>query len=442
MINRYSTKEMRGLWSDDTRFQKWLEVELAVCRAMELSNIVPDGTAEKIRKKTILNPARILEIENITRHDVIAFLSHIEEQCGDDSRWLHLGMTSSDVLDTSFAMLLRQGFEMVITDLKALCISCAQKAEEHASVAITGRSHGIHAEPTSLGNTFALWAAELDRDILRLQRALETISYGKIAGAVGNYANIDPEIETVALSMLGLKPETVATQVVQRDRHAEAFSALAITAATCEKIAITFRHWQRTEVSEVFEPFGKGQKGSSAMPHKRNPILSENVCGLARTVRGYASMALENVALWHERDISHSSNERIIAPDALSLTQFMVRRLDFIVSGCVVNHVRILENLQRTGGLIYSEAVLIELVKTGMLRQKAYEAIQRCAMNAGSGGKSFLDLLLEDETVSTALGEENIRRCFDLAHHIRHTKMIITRAIEPVFQKYGRKQND
>ncbi|MBN2722819.1 MAG: adenylosuccinate lyase [Deltaproteobacteria bacterium] len=430
MIDRYSTKEMRDLWSDDSRFKTWFEVELAVCESMEQLAMVPDGVSKRIRESSSPRAQRILEIEQITRHDVIAFLTDIEEQSGDDSRWLHLGLTSSDVLDTSFALLLVKASQMILDDLETLSQSCLKKAEEYRNIPIMGRTHGIHAEPTSLGVIFALFYSELERNRERLERAAEGIRTGKIAGAVGTYANIDPDVERIALGKLGLNIETVATQVVQRDRHAEFFNVLAQIAASCEKISLTFRHWQRTEVSEVFEPFGKGQKGSSAMPHKRNPILAENISGLARTVRGYAATALENVALWHERDISHSSVERIIAPDATSLTQFMLKRLNFVVSGCSVNHEAIERNLALTKGLVFSEAVLIKLVMRGVLRQKAYEAVQSCAMMASSGNGDFIKLMSRHPLISEKLSPEEIKMACDIKHHIRHTGMIIDRALE------------
>ncbi|HEY2744380.1 MAG TPA: adenylosuccinate lyase, partial [Polyangia bacterium] len=379
MIDRYSRKELRALWSDSRRFGVWLDVELAACAAMETEGSVPPGTAARVREKAAgkLDPARILEIEERTRHDVIAFLTHVEELAGADARWLHLGMTSSDVLDTSLAVLLVLATQEILDGLEFLMAALQRRAEEHRHTAMIGRSHGIHAEPVTLGIVFAGFYAEAHRNRRRLVAARKNIAVGKIAGAVGTYANVSPTVEKEALAALGLRPETVATQIVQRDRHAELFDALALVGASVEKLAIQIRHWQRTEVGEAEEAFGKGQKGSSAMPHKKNPILSENLTGLARMLRGYAVPALENVALWHERDISHSSVERMIAPDATSLADFMLRRAATLVDGLVVHAPRMQKNLALTGGLIFSEGVMLSLVRTGLPRQTAYEIVQR-----------------------------------------------------------------
>ncbi|HEX8952355.1 MAG TPA: adenylosuccinate lyase, partial [Polyangia bacterium] len=347
MIDRYSRKELRALWSDQRRYDVWLDVELAACAAMEREGSVPAGTAARVREKAggKLSPARILEIEERTRHDVIAFLTHVEELAGADARWLHLGMTSSDVLDTSLAILLGAATDEIIGGLDLLMAALRRRAEEHRHTAMIGRSHGIHAEPVTLGIVFAGFYAEARRNRRRLQAARRSIAVGKVAGAVGTYANVSPTVEKEALAALGLRPETVATQVVQRDRHAELFDALALLGASVEKLAIQIRHWQRTEVGEAEEAFGKGQKGSSAMPHKKNPILSENLTGLARLLRSYASAALEDVALWHERDISHSSVERVAMPDATILADFMLARATGLVKGLVVHPDKMQANL-------------------------------------------------------------------------------------------------
>jgi len=420
---------MAEIWSEATRYARWLDVELAACEAMEAAGIVPAGTAAEVRGKVVLNADRINEIENVTRHDVIAFLTHVEEQAGEPARWLHLGLTSSDVLDTAFAMQMRSAATLVQDSLRDLIAACRDRAELYQNTPIMGRTHGIHAEPTSLGLVFASWAAELDRDDERLTAAITRLSFGKISGAVGNYANLEPAIEAHALSLLGLSPEPVATQVIPRDRHAEFFCALGMIAGTAERVAVNLRLFQRTEVSELFEPFGKGQKGSSAMPHKRNPILAENITGLARTVRSYVSPALENMVLWHERDISHSSVERMIAPDATSLCEFLLYRLAKVIAGIEVDEVRIRANMEITHGLVFSEAVLLALVRSGQPRQKAYEAVQRCAMAARAGQGTFFDLLSRDPLISELLPPRELDQLFDLNHHLRHVPTILERVL-------------
>ena len=433
MIDRYSRAALRDLWSDAHRYETWLAVELAACRAMEEHGQVPSGTADRIQARTAgnLDPARILEIEAQTKHDVIAFLTHVEEVAGEEARFLHLGMTSSDVLDSSLAMLLVEATDHVLAGLDRYAAALAARAAEHRMTPMIGRSHGIHAEPITLGLVFAGHHAEALRNRRRLQAARGSIAVGKIAGAVGTYAHLSPAVEEKALASLGLRPETVATQVVARDRHAELFEALALLGASIERFAVEVRHFQRTEVGEAQEPFGKGQKGSSAMPHKKNPILSENLTGLARLLRSYASAALEDVALWHERDISHSSVERVIGPDATSLADFMLHRAAGLAEGLVVYPERMRENLDRSRGLIFSEGVMLALVRTGLPRQRAYEMVQRnalAALDGGEGGGSLRDRLLADTEVRARLPVEEIEACFDLGHHLRHVDAIFHRA--------------
>jgi len=427
MIDRYSRQQMALVWSDRARYETWLQVELAACEAMERAGAVPPGTASAVRALVRVDADRILEIEQRTRHDVIAFLSHLEEQAGEQVRWLHLGLTSSDVLDTSFALQLQRAGGLLLEDLERLLAALQRRAHELKDVAMVGRTHGIHAEPTTVGLVFAGLYAETSRNRRRLRRALEGVAFGKLAGAVGVYGNVTPEVEAAALGALGLKPETCATQVVPRDRHAELFGALALIASSVERAALQVRHWQRTEVAEAREPFGGGQKGSSAMPHKRNPILSENLCGLARLVRGYLTPALENVALWHERDISHSSVERVIGPDATILTDFMLTRLAGLIEGLVVDRDRVQRNLESTVGLVFSEAVMLELVRRGMERQRAYELVQRNALAALDGKGSFADLLAADPEVLGRLTSEELSVCFDLEHHLQHVDLIFSR---------------
>jgi len=417
---------MGAVWTDRRRYETWLEVELAACAAMEEEGLVPPGTAAKVRVAAKIDPGRIDEIERRTHHDVAAFLEHVEETAGEPGRWLHLGMTSSDVLDTALALQLRDALDLVLLGVDRLRTALRRRAEEHRRTAMVGRTHGMHAEPTTAGLVFALLWAEMGRNRDRIVRAREAIAVGKIAGVVGNYGNLSPAIEARALAALQLRPETVATQVVARDRHAEALSALALCGATVEKLALQIRHWQRTEVGEAEEPFGRGQKGSSAMPHKKNPILSENVTGLARLLRGYAGTALENVALWHERDISHSSVERVTLPDATILADFMLARAAGLVEGLVVHPERMSENLQRSGGLIFSEAVLLALVQKGLSRRDAYAIVQRAALIAHDGQASFREALDRDPEVGRLLGS-TLDECFDVDHHLRHVDSIFKR---------------
>src|SRR5580693_1793076 len=430
MIPRYSRPELAAIWDDRFRFELWLEIELSVCEAMEHAGTVPAGTAAQVRAKASgkLDAQRILDIEQTTRHDVIAFLTHVEELAGEPARWLHLGMTSSDVLDAALAITLVEAADQILAGVDLLRAACRRRAEEHRATVAIGRSHGIHAEPITAGLVFAGFYAELGRARTALVAARGEIAVGKIAGAVGTYANLDPTIEAVALGTLGLHAETVPTQIVARDRHAGYFMALARLGTAVERIALTVRHWQRTEVGEAMEAFGKGQKGSSAMPHKKNPILSENLCGIARLLRSYASAALEDVALWHERDISHSSVERVIGPDATGLADFMVRRAAGLIDGLVVNAARMRENLDRTGGLFFSEAVLLALVRKGMARQAGYELVQRNALAAVEGKGSFRALLGADKDIAARLNPSEIDRAFDLGHHLRHAGTIIDRA--------------
>ena len=431
MIPRYTRPALLELWSEGHRYETWLRVELAACEAMEAAGSVPPGTAAAVRAKAAgkLDPARILEHEERTRHDVIAFLTHVEELAGEPARWLHLGMTSSDVLDAGLAVTLVEAADQILTGLDLLRDACRRRAEEHRHTPAIGRSHGVHAEPITAGLVFAGFYAELGRARAALVAAREEIAVGKIAGAVGTYANLDPAVEVTALAALGLRRETVPTQIVARDRHAAYFTALARLGTAVERLALTVRHWQRTEVGEAMEAFGKGQKGSSAMPHKKNPILSENLCGIARLLRGYASSALEDVALWHERDISHSSVERVIGPDATGLADFMVRRAATLIDGLVVNPARMRKNLELSGGLFFSEAVLLELVRKGMARQPAYELVQRNALAAAEGKGSFRALLGADADIAARLEPAAIDRAFNLEHHLRHAGAIIDRAL-------------
>ena len=430
MISRYAPPELASLWENAARYATWLEVELAACEAMEAEGLVPKGIAASIRAKNLsLDAERIDTIERTTKHDVIAFLTHVEELAGEDARWLHLGMTSSDVLDTAFAMLLVRATDLLKTRLDRLIEALARRAEEHKKTPMIGRSHGIHAEPITFGVAIAGHLAEMKRGRARLAAAREEIAVGKIAGAVGTYAHLSPSIEASALASLGLRPEIVATQIVPRDRHAAFFAALALIAAGIERLATNVRHWQRTELGEAEERFTTGQKGSSAMPHKRNPILSENLCGLARVVRAAVTPALENVALWHERDISHSSVERMIAPDATATLGFMLDRATGLVDGLVVYPEAMKRNLDITGELYFSEGVLLALVHHGLPRQGAYVLVQRCAMKAIEGKGRFRDNLAADQDIAAVLSADELARCFDLEHALAHAAAIVDRAI-------------
>jgi adenylosuccinate lyase len=432
MISRYTPHEFARLWSAEQRYRTWLEVELAACEAMEDAELVPRGTAASIRTKNIqLDPARIEEIEKTTKHDVIAFLTHVEEKAGIEARWLHRGMTSSDVLDTSLAILLRDAADMLLSKADQLLACLAKRAREHARTPMIGRSHGIFAEPVTFGLALAGHHAEVARAKKRIEAARAEIAVGKIAGAVGTYAHLSPAIEEKALHRLGLSPETVSTQVVSRDRHAAYFSALALCAAAIERFATNVRHWQRSEVGEAEEAFTVGQKGSSAMPHKRNPILSENLCGLSRVVRAAVIPALEDVALWHERDISHSSVERMIGPDATSTLGFMLGRAASLAEGLVVYPENLKRNLERAGELYFSEAVLLALVEAGMPRQEAYVFVQRNAMRAWKGDGTFRANLAADADVTGRLSPAKIESLFDLDHALAHVPAIVERALRP-----------
>jgi len=430
MIKRYTNPEMGAIWSEARRYETWLEVELAATDAMADAGLVPPEAARELRARAAFDVARIEEIEQITQHDVIAFTTAVAEKVGPAARWLHFGLTSSDVVDTAQALQMRQACALIVKDLAGLMEAVRERAEEHRRTPMIGRTHGVHAEPMTLGIKLALWYAELQRDLDRVLRARDIVSVGKLSGAVGTFAHLDPEIEARVCARLGLEPAPVASQVIQRDRHAELLSALAITAASLEKFALEIRGLQKTEIGEVEEPFGKGQKGSSAMPHKRNPIGCEQITGLARLVRANAMAAFENVALWHERDISHSSVERVILPDSFIALDHMLRRFTRIVRGMVVYPDRMRENLDRSRGVVFSGTVLLELAKRGVSREQAYEWVQRNAMRAFHEQKDFKSLLLQDPDLARVLTREEIERAFDLNDQLRNVDAIFDRVFK------------
>jgi len=427
MIPRYTPPEMGHIWTDQRRYETWLLVECAAADAMAQHGVIPPDAARDIRHRAKVEAARVDEIERTTRHDVIAFTTAVAEHVGPSARWLHFGLTSSDVLDTALALQLRESCDLLLADLDMLSAAIRDRAFEHRKTQMIGRTHGVHAEPMTFGVKLALWFDELSRDRERLDRARQAISVGKLSGAVGTYAHLDPAIEQSVCDQLGLQPARVASQVIQRDRHAELLSALAITAASLETFALEVRGLQKTEIGEVEEPFARGQKGSSAMPHKRNPIGCEQITGLARLIRANALAGFENVALWHERDISHSSVERVIFPDSFCGVDHMVRRLTGIVRDLVVHPDRMLENLQRSRGVVFSGSVLLELARRGVSREQAYTWVQRNAMRSHDEQLDFKELLLEDTDVTGVMRPEEINLVFDLATQLRHVDAIFAR---------------
>ena len=427
MIPRYSKPEMERIWTVENRYECWLEVELAAARAMFEKGIIPKADWEIINAKADFDTNRIDELEQITRHDVIAFLTNVGENIGPASRWLHFGMTSSDVLDTATGMQLKSSGELILAELSRLAEILKLKARQYKNTICMGRSHGIHAEPTSFGLKFALWFEEVGRNIKRLNEAIEEVSVGKFSGAVGNFAHLSPEIEELACKYLDLHPANVSTQVIQRDRYAFFLSVLALIASGIEKIALEIRHLQRTEVQEVEENFSKGQKGSSAMPHKRNPIVSEQLCGLARILRSNAISSMENNALWHERDISHSSVERIILPDSCILIHYMLDKTCSLIENLVVFPENMRKNLELTKGLVFSQALLLHLVQSGLTRENAYSLVQQEAMKSRETESSFLDNVLANKEITSVLAESEIRDIFSYERYLRNVDFIYRR---------------
>jgi adenylosuccinate lyase len=427
VIPRYSRERMTAVWSPENRYRKWLDIELLACEAMARLGTIPTKSLQNIKKKAAFDINRIDEIEKTTKHDVIAFLTSVTEKVGQDGRFIHLGLTSSDILDTSLAILLKEAADILMEDIDQLLETLKAKAFAYKDTVMIGRSHGIHAEPVTFGLKMALWYQEMVRNRERLFRAREAIAYGKIAGTVGTFSFIDPTVEEYVCRKLKLKPAPVSSQIVQRDRHAEYFCTLAIIASSLDKFAQEIRLLQRTEVREVEEYFSPGQKGSSAMPHKRNPVLSENISGLARLMRSYALAALEDVPLWHERDISHSSVERVIGPDATILLDFMLSRFTGLVAKLVVYPDRMLANLNMTHGVIFSQMVLLKLIEKGMSRESAYAVVQKNAMQSWEKGKEFKQLLMKDRGVVACMNRREIDAVFRVENFLRHIDFIFKR---------------
>jgi adenylosuccinate lyase len=432
MIQRYTNPEMGAIWSDQRRYETWLEVELAAADAMAEAGLIPREAAAEMRAKGAFDIARIEEIEAVTQHDVIAFTQAVAEKVGPAARYLHFGLTSSDVIDTAQALQMREACGLIVKNISALMEAVRQRADEHRMTPMIGRTHGVHAEPMTFGLKLALWYAELRRNLDRVLRARDVVSVGMISGAVGTFAHLDPAIEARVCERLGLEAAPVSSQVIQRDRHAELMSALAITAASLEKFALEIRGLQKTEIGEVEEPFGKGQKGSSAMPHKRNPIGCEQIVGLARLLRANAMAAYENIALWHERDISHSSVERVILPDSFIALDHMLRRFTRIVRGMVVYPERMLENLGRSRGVVFSGTLLLEFAKHGVSREKAYELVQRNAMRAFHEQRDFKELLLADPGVMDVVSKADVEKAFSLDDQLRNVGAIMDRVFTGV----------
>ncbi|WP_339172407.1 adenylosuccinate lyase [Anoxybacillus sp. FSL W8-1294] len=427
MIERYTRPEMGAIWTEENRFRAWLEVEILACEAWAELGVIPKEDVEKIRQNASFDIARIKEIEEETRHDVVAFTRAVSETLGEERKWVHYGLTSTDVVDTALSYLLKQANDILLRDLENFIAVLKEKAIEHKYTVMMGRTHGVHAEPTTFGLKLALWYAEMERNLERFKQAAETVRVGKISGAVGTYANIDPFVEQYVCEKLGLQPAPISTQTLQRDRHAHYMATLALIATSIEKFAVEIRGLQKSETREVEEFFAKGQKGSSAMPHKRNPIGSENMTGMARVIRGYMLTAYENVPLWHERDISHSSAERIILPDATIALDYMLNRFTNIVKNLTVFPENMKKNMDRTLGLIYSQRVLLALIDTGMTREEAYDLVQPKAMEAWEKQVPFRSLIEADEVITSRLTKDQIADCFDYNYHLKHVDTIFER---------------
>jgi len=429
MIERYSLPKMTGIWQDEFKFKTMLEIELLTLEALVKQKKVPAAALQRIKKRAKFNPRKIKEIEAKTQHDVVAFVTNVAQYIGSDAQYLHLGLTSSDILDTTLGVQLKAASDILIDDLNRLLNLLSKKAKRYKDMVCIGRTHGVHAEPTTFGLKLALWYDETRRNLERLLQAKEAVSLGKISGAVGTYANVEPEVEVYVCKQLGLKPAKISTQIIQRDVYAQYMATLAIIGSSLEKFATEIRHLQRTEVLEAEEPFVKGQKGSSAMPHKRNPVICERICGLSRILRGNALAAMENISLWHERDISHSSVERVIMPDSSLALDYMLNKFIEVIDGLNVYPENMLANLVKTKGMIFSQRVLLKLMDKGLTRQKAYDLVQRCAMEAWKEGANFEDNLLKDKEFSRYISAKELDKIFDLDYYLRN--------VNKIFRKVG-----
>lgn len=427
MIDRYTLPKMREIWSEEHKFRTWLEVEIAACEAWGKLGKIPASTLKKIKSKANFSIKRINEIEKTVDHDVIAFLTSVSEKVGPDSRFIHMGLTSSDVVDTSLSLVMRDAADLIIKDIDVFLRILKKMARKYKNTVMMGRSHGVHAEPMTFGLKFALWLKEMERNRERVLHARASINVGKISGAVGTYSNLDPRVEEHTCKKLGLIPSSISSQVLQRDRHAEFMTTLAIVAATLEKVALEIRGLQKTEIGEVEEPFKKGQKGSSAMPHKKNPITCERICGLARVVRGNSMVALENIALWHERDISHSSTERIIIPDSTILIDYMLQKMSYVIDNLVVYPERMKQNIEKSQGLTFSQRLLLTLTDKGLTREQAYQIVQTAAMKARTTGKHLKDIISVDKEARKHLSQAEINKAFDIKYYLRNTGIIFKR---------------
>ncbi len=427
MIERYTRPEMGRIWTEENKLSKWLEVELAALEALAHYNYIPKNIPSKVRTKAKFNLSRVKEIESTVQHDVIAFLTNLAEYVGRDGRYVHFGLTSSDILDTALALQLKEASEIIIQDLKELLKVLKKKANEHKLTLMVGRSHGVHAEPITFGLKAALFYAEFERNLIRFERAAESVAYGKISGAVGTFANVNPKVETYVCKKLGLKPAPISTQILQRDRHAEYLTTIAIIGGSLEKLATEFRNLQKTETLEVEEQFGEGQKGSSAMPHKRNPITSERVAGLSRILRGNAIAAMENIALWHERDITHSSVERIIFPDSTILLDYMLMTMVTVIKNLKIHKDRMLKNLEGSRGMVFSQGLLLKLIEKGLTREEAYKLVQACAKKVWEEDQTLRKAVLDEPKILKHLSKKEIDSVFNYSYHTKHVEDIFKR---------------
>ena len=429
MLERYTRPEMGAIWTEENKYRKWLDVELAVCEAWAKAGEIPPQSLQKIKEKAGFSVKRIEEIEKVVKHDVIAFLTSVAEKAGEDSRFIHLGLTSYDVVDTALSLLIREALEKVQKDLHPLKETLKEQALQHKKTVMVGRTHGVHAEPITFGVKLLVWYEEMKRHLHRIQNALEVISYGRISGSVGTYIHLDPKIEIHALKKLGLKPAKVSTQVLQRDRHAEVLFVLALLAASLDKFAAELRHLQKTEVLELEEPFTRGQKGSSSMPHKKNPVRAERISGLARVIRANLQVSMENISLWHERDISHSSAERVIFPDSFILTDFILAETTDIIKNWKINTDRMKENVNLTRGLIFSQSVLLALTKKDITREKAFQLVQKNSMKAWNEGRDLIELIQSDQEVKKILSKKEIDACFSLKPYMSQIDYIFEKVL-------------